>query len=264
MTTPHTEAAPVPAARRFRLPTTVIAWLALVGFLVLAKLSLPLFPPIDLKIIESEFAWSGIAIVAVLGLIGAWLAEPTGFMPALDARVTHHQRFVRPALYGILIGIAAVLIDLVTQGTKFVEAQLGVPSFNVAFPTSLVVYTAGTVSVELIYRLLPFPLLFGLVGYLILRRRAEGRTFAVTAAVLSLFEGLTQGLGILFMQPSQNIWVPFFTLFLPYLATNYPLNLIQAFQFRRYGLLASFFMRIGYYLVWHILYGSLIYPAWFA
>lgn len=258
---------PAPAsatARRFRIPSTVIAWLALVGFLVLAKLSLPLFPPIDIQTIEREFTWSGIGLVAVLGLIGAWLAEPTGFMPALDARVTNHQRFVRPVLYGILIGVAAVLIDLVTQGTKFVAAQLGTPSFNVSFPTSLVVYSAGAVSVELIYRLLPFPLLFGLVGYLILRRRWESRAFVITAVILSLFEGLTQGLGILFMQPTGNIWVPFFTLFLPYLATNYPLNLIQAFQFRRYGLLASFVMRIGYYLVWHVLYGSLIYPAWFS
>jgi hypothetical protein len=255
---------PATSARRFRLPSTVVAWLGMLGYLIAAKLILALMPPIDIEVIASEFTWTAIAIVGVLGLIGAFLAEPTGFMPALDARVTSRQRLVLPILGGAAIGVAAVLIDIVTHGTKFIEAQLGEASFNVSFPTSLLVYTAGAVSVEMLYRLLPFPLLMGLIGYIILRRRWEHRTFVVLAVILSLFEGLTQGLGLLFMKPSENVWVPFFTVFLPYFATNYPLNLAQAFLFRRYGLLASYFMRVGYYLIWHILYGSLIYPAWFA
>src|SRR5574340_579754 len=247
---------------RWRLSSTVLVWIGLVGYLILAKFLLALLPPINVKVIASEFAWSTIAIFAVMGLVGAVLAEPTGFMPALDNRVSNRQRFLTPALWGIGIGIAAVLIDMVTQGTKFIEAQAGEASFNVYFPASLLVYTAGTVSVEALYRLLPFPLLFGLIAYLILRRRAESRVFTVLAVVLALFEPLTQGLGILFMKPTENPWIPFLTLFLPYFATSYPMNLIQAFLFRRRGLLASFSMRIGYYFVWHVLYGSLIYPRW--
>lgn len=250
--------------RTSRLPTTVIAWFGLVGYLVLAKLGLALLPPIDVAVIAEEFTWSGIATVAAIGLVGALLAERTGFMPALDARLSHRRRFVLPALGGMGIGVVAVLIDLATHGTKFIEAQLGEASFNVSFPASLLIYTAGAVSVEAIYRLVPFPLLFGLIGYLILKRRAEERVFTIVAVILSLFEGLTQGLGILLMKPSENVWIPFFTVFLPYFATNYPLNLLQAVHFRRRGLLASFSMRVGYYLVWHILYGSLIYPAWFS
>ena len=245
------------------MPTTVVAWLGLVGYLVVAKVILPLLPDIDVAIIAREFQWPAIGIVAAMGLIGALLAEPTGFMPALDPRVTNRQRFLGPALGGMAIGVLAVLIDIVTQGTKFIEAQTGEASFNVSFPTSLPVYTAGAVSVEALYRLLPFPVLFGLIGYVILRRRWEPKVFVIVAVILSLFEGLTQGLGILLMKPSENIWVPFFTVFLPYFATNYPLNLLQAFLFRKRGLLASFSMRVGYYLIWHILYGSLIYPTWF-
>ena len=249
--------------RKRGLPTTVVAWLCLVGYLVLAKFILALLPPIDVALIAQEFDWTAIAIVAALGLVGALLAEPTGFMPALDPSVPNRQRFMVPVLGGIGLGVLAVLIDIVTHGTKFIESQLGESSFNVSFPASVAVYTAGAVSVEAIYRLLPFPVLFGLIGYLILRRRWEQRAFLILAVLLSLFEGLTQGLGILLMKPSENVWIPFFTLFLPYFATNYPLNLMQAFHFRRRGLLASFSMRVGYYLVWHIVYGSLIYPVWF-
>lgn len=252
------------STRRLRLPDTVIAWFALVGYLILAKFLLALLPAINVQIIASEFSWSTIGVVAVMGLIGAVLAEPTGFMPAFDGRISNRQRFVLPLLAGMGIAVLAVLIDIVTHGTKFIEAQTGEASFNVSFPTSLFVYTAGAVSVEALYRLLPFPVIFGLIGYLILRRRWEARTFVAVALILSLFEGLTQGLGILLMKPTENVWVPFFTLFLPYFITNYPLNLTQAFLFRKYGLLASFTMRVGYYLIWHIVYGSLIYPTWFA
>ncbi|HET6845809.1 MAG TPA: hypothetical protein VFH29_03185 [Anaerolineales bacterium] len=252
------------SSHRFRPSSTVLAWLGLVGYLILAKFVLTLLPPINVKVIASEFSWSTIGIVAGMGLIGALLAEPTGFMPAFDSRVTNRRRFLLPLLAGIGIGVLAVLIDIVTQGTKFIETQAGEASFNVYFPASLLVYTAGTVSVEALYRLLPFPLLFGLIAYVILRRRADSKVFTVLAVVLALFEPLTQGLGILFMKPTENPWIPFLTLFLPYFITSYPMNLIQAFLFRRRGLLASFSMRIGYYLVWHILYGSLIYPRWFA
>jgi hypothetical protein len=263
MTTAGAIDPPVTLPRKRSLPITVLAWLGLVGYVVLAKFVLALLPPIDVAVIAQEFTWTAIAIVAALGLVGALLAEPTGFMPALDPRVTNRQRFAVPVLGGMGLGVLAVLIDVVTHGTKFIEAQLGESSFNVSFPASLAVYTAGAVSVEAIYRLLPFPLLFGLIGYLIMRRRGEQRAFVILAVILSLFEGLTQGLGILLMKPSENVWIPFFTLFLPYLATNYPLNLIQAFLFRRRGLLASFSMRVGYYLIWHIVYGSLVYPTWF-
>ena len=39
----------------------------------------------------------------------------------------------------------------------------------------------GAVSVEAVYRLHPFPLIFGLVFYVFMRRRAEKRTFMVVA-----------------------------------------------------------------------------------
>jgi hypothetical protein len=51
------------------------------------------------------------------------------------------------------------------------------------------------------------------------------------------------------------------TQFLPYFITSYPLNLGQAVFFRKYGFLASFAMRLGFYVIWHIVYGNFIYPS---
>lgn len=44
-----------------------------------------------------------------------------------------------------------------------------------------------------------------------------------------------------------------------YLATALPSNVLAVVLFRRYGLLAPLALRWGEYLVWHILYGNLLY-----
>jgi hypothetical protein len=64
-----------PSGRRLRLSSTVLAWLGLVGYLILATFVLALLPPINVKVIASEFAWSTIAVFAVRGLVGAALAS---------------------------------------------------------------------------------------------------------------------------------------------------------------------------------------------
>ncbi len=109
-------------------------------------------------------------------------------------------------------------------------------------------------------RMLPLPLLLWIISNVVLRGRGQNQTFWVLAIMLSLFEPLTQGIGILFLKPSSDLLTPFLTLFMPYFITDYPLNLGQAALFRKYGFLASFAMRLGFYLAWHIAYGNFIYP----
>jgi len=50
------------------------------------------------------------------------------------------------------------------------------------------------------------------------------------------------------------------TQFLPDFITNYPVNFGQAAFLRKYGFLAPFAMRLGFYVMWHIVYGNFIYP----
>jgi hypothetical protein len=64
-----------------------------------------------------------------------------------------------------------------------------------------------------------------------------------------------------FEKPSIDPMMLLLTQFLPYFVTNYPLNLGQAILFRKYGFLASFAMRFGFYMMWHVVYGNFIYPA---
>lgn len=249
------------ASRKSVFSSSSFVWLFLVGYLVLVKtVILPLFPAIAIDAVAAIFSWQVILIFSLLGLIGVWLADRTGFMPALDPRVSNRQRYWIPLLIGGGIGAVASLLDLVTKGTQFIASNMGVESFNTDYPLSLFVYTSGTVIVEALFRLFPLPVLLWLISYVVLKKRWPEQTFWALALLLSFLEPLFQLIGQMTPEVMANFWPFFVALFLPVLLTNYPMGVAQAYAFRRYGFLASFTLRMGYYIIWHIVYGSLIYP----
>ena len=100
------------ASRKGVFSSSSFVWLILVGYLVLVKtVILPLFPAIEIDAVAAIFSWPVILIFSLLGLVGVWLADRTGFMPALDSRVSDRQRYVVPLLIGAGIGTLAALID---------------------------------------------------------------------------------------------------------------------------------------------------------
>jgi hypothetical protein len=249
------------SSRKSIFSSSSFVWLLLVGYLILVKtVILPFFPPIAIGPVAAIFTWQIIIIFGLLGLIGVWLADRTGFMPALDSRVSNRQRYWIPLLVGAGIGAAASLLDFVTKGTQFIAANMGVESFNTDYPLSLFVYTGGTVIVESLFRLFPLPVLLWLISYVVLKKRWQEQTFWALAILLALLEPLFQLIGQMTPEVMGNFWPFFVALFLPMLLTNYPMGVAQAYVFRRYGFLASFTLRMGFYIIWHIVYGSLIYP----
>ena len=249
------------SSRRSILSSSGFVWLLLVGYLALVKtVILPLFPPIEIDAIAAIFGWDVIVLAGILGFVGLWIADRTGFMSALDPRVSNRQRYLIPLLIGGGIGALASFLDLLTQGTQFIAENMGVTSFNTDYPLSLFIYTSGTVVIEAIFRLFLFPVLLWLISYVVLKKRWQEQTFWVLILVFSFLEPLGQLSGQMTPKVMENFGPFFITMFLPMLLTNYPMGVVQAYLFRRYGFLASFMVRMGYYIIWHIIYGSLVYP----
>lgn len=249
------------SARKNPLSSSVVVWLLLVAYLVLVKVViLPIFPPIEIDAVAAIFDWGNIIVFGFVGLVGVWLAERVGFMPAFDPRVSNRQRFLIPLMIGGGIGALGSVIDLVTKGTQFIAENMGVSSFNTDFPVSLFIYTSGTVIVEAIFRLFLFPVLLWLISYVILKKRWQEQIFWMLVIPISFLEPLGQLSGQMTPKVMEDFGQFFVMLFLPMLATNYPMGVAQAYVFRKYGFLASFTLRMGYYIIWHIVYGSLIYP----
>lgn len=226
---------------------SVATWLALFCYVVAVKLALDAFFPQAFAAEEqrSAFAWPTVALVAALGVVGAALAARTGF-PAPDTALAAPRRgLLLPAAIGVGIAALNVAFDLTTGASRALNAAHGVGQLYTDFPSMLLIFTAAAVYVEPIYRLLPIPLLLWLVSSLALRGRAQAPVFWALAVLFSLFEPLDQArvvTGIPFA------WWAFSV------AEGFGLNLTQAVFFRRSGFVASIAVRLGYYLLWHVLY----------
>jgi len=245
------------AGRPLHLSGAVLTWLALVAYLMVAKLLSLTLIPITFRGAGQEhlFDWTSLAVYAALGLVGVVLAARTGFPAAWDARVSNRQRLLIPALVGLGLGTLAIPIDLLTGGTERLAVVIGQPSFNIDFPGSLLAYSAGGILVDVQYRLFAVPLLLWLVSNVLLRGRGQVPTFWATAAISTLLEPLTQGVA-LFILGGGAITLGMLA---AYMVTALSLNFAQVLFYRRYGLVASVLVRQAYYLVWHILYGNFLY-----
>jgi hypothetical protein len=146
-------------------------------------------------------------------------------------------------------------LDLLTGGTKAIAQLTGEPSFNIDFPGSLLAYPAGGIGVELQYRLFTLPFLLWLVSSVILRGRGQRVTLLVLGAISAGFEPVLQGIGITIM--GAGVITP--VMLGAYMITALPENIAAVVGFRKYGLLAPIVMRMGDYLIWHILYGNFLY-----
>jgi hypothetical protein len=68
---------------------------------------------------------------------------------------------ISPALVGIAFGLLLAAIDLWFHITRvFVETH-SLAGFSAPFPGSLLFYPGGAILVEVVYRLLPIPVLCG-------------------------------------------------------------------------------------------------------
>ena len=101
----------------------------------------------------------------------------------------------------------------------------------------------GAIASEVIFRLLPIPVLLWLISNLLLRGRERERTFWVLAVLTSFIEPITQSVVMTVLPPYAFGFV---------LLQQFGANLAQAALFHKYGFLASIALRIGFYLIWHM------------
>lgn len=226
-----------------RRAPTVAAWLGCIGALALVGLIVNTVLPITLvsPAQAALFSPAAIAVVAVAGLLGAWLAERTGFPAPFGNGVSPLRRFGIPLTVGLGLGALFLLTDMVSGFSRLQAAAFGLDTVVIPPPGGLIIYSAGAIYSEALFRLLPLPLLLWLFSSLLLRGQHQQRTFWALAVLTSLLEPLAQS-------PVTRILPP--PTFAAVLAQQFAGNLAQAFFFRRYGLLASIALRLAFYLVY--------------
>jgi hypothetical protein len=192
------------------------------------------------------FAWWFLGALLVAGAISIWLNHWVELCPLWDPAVPLADRLGWPILLGLVLGVMSIAVDLGTGWTKASAAQMGIPSIHIPWPNSLLIYPGGAVIVDVLYYLIPIPLLLALMKLI---GRWSGpppaAAFWAVGALAAAIEPVTQ-MSTVPGHPMARL-VEF--------GQDYLLNLVQVWSYRRAGWVSAVVLRVAFYLVWHVLWG---------
>lgn len=224
-----------------KLSTSQKIYLGLVvAIIILAGMNT--FLPLEINQ-GQQTSWLYVIVVVIAGWIGVILSPKTGFPEMWDPQISNKQRFWIPALIGLIMGIVMVFSDLIQPLGR--EAQT-------RFPDSLIIFSLGGITEEIIIHLFFTTLLIWFVSGLILRGRYQETVFWVVAIGGALLYWFVQVNAIRTYFPEQFSVTLAIQLFLIIGVTI----TAGAYFFRKGGFLAALSLRYGFYLVWHIIWGG--------
>jgi hypothetical protein len=242
------------AGRSTRDPTelrrSITAYAALMLYLVAVKVTLSVMaadPGFRSPTQTAVFAWPALAIVTAAGLIGVFLSHQLGLPGVWSPTIPLSRRLTIPAIAGLVTGLLAIAIDRMTGWSATSAAAMGLPSIHIAWPSSLVIYPGGAIVVNVIYYLVPIPVLVWLITRLGRDRVRFDTAYWIGATLAALIEPVSQGMGNgLTGKPAALV---------VFGAQDFAANLAQVYAFRRAGFGAAVVFRVGFYLVWHVVNG---------
>lgn len=236
-----------PGEQPNRLGSDTKVYLGLMGYLVAAKIIITYLVPATFRAPAQAavFAWPWIAGLTAIGLACTWLSRRVGFPGLLDHRVSTRERYLVPIVLGLGLGAFAILVDATTHWTSIAAAKMGIGSIHIPFPASALIYPGGAIIVDVIYYLVPIPVLMWIVSRVFLKGDSPPWLFWSVGVLAAAIEPMTRD-GSFPGHPAILV-----TLF----ASDYLENLAQVAVFRRAGFLAPVILRVVFYVVWHVLWG---------
>jgi hypothetical protein len=218
----------------------------LVAYLIFVKVVITVSPATFRSTAQAAvFEWKFLALWTLLGWIGVVLSQITGFPEPWNGNISNARRIFLPLVIGIVLGILAIATDWITGWTHFVAGKMHMKTIHIDFPGSVVIYPGGAIVVNILYRIFTIPFLLWIISTLLLKGRFQNKVFWILAILLSFAEPLGDiGLKELGLVTMSAVFIQ-----------DYALNIIESWLFRTLGFLAPIFMRIFFYLMWHVLWG---------
>jgi hypothetical protein len=227
-----------------KISPSVIVYLIIGVVIIVLRLLISLFPAgqIPVQMVNLTDSLS-IGAIWLVGWVGVYLAPGTGFAGMWQAGISNVQRLLIPALIGVGVGVVSVILDLVQP--------LGAESL-IKFPASLVAYPLGGILEEIIFRLFLTTVMVWIVSNMLLRGRWQEVVFWGVTVFLGVFYTLSQ-ISVYQSLMGTVDWLTvarFFIMIGVYF-------ILASYFYRKYGFLAAISMRMGDYLVWHIIWGAI-------
>jgi hypothetical protein len=236
---------PLPRKNTFR---NYVAYAALLACLVAVHYIIALNPLATRSVAQaSVFSWLALAIIGVLGLLGVVFLNLTPLRGFWDADLNFKTKISIPFVVGLVIGVAVAVSDIFTGWSAIMAAQMHLPTIHIAFPLSVPIYFGGAILVTILYFLILLPFVDWLIAIKLLKGESEPLVFWLAAIPLALVEPITQGD---FTAIPNWGWMA-----VPTAVGDVILNFIQVGFMRSTGFIAAVAVRVGFYAVWHVLYG---------
>ncbi len=178
-------------------------------------------------------------LLVVLVAILLFFQKQAGFPQPIDLTIGNRNRFLIPVVAGLLFGMLDIIFVRVLQHP---QPYTSFPPYLQPFPYSVFLYINGAIYMEVFYRLLPFTLIM-LPVTRFTPEKYHFPIFIAIAIITSLVEPILQF-------PEGALWFRIYST-----VSGFAMNFLQAWYFRKYGFFASLSVRVGHYLVWHILHG---------
>lgn len=162
-----------------------------------------------------------------------------GFPDFWESRISNKYRIFLPLAIGIVFGLLDVLVFKVLLHP---EPYTELPPFLQPFPYSILLYFSGALEVEVFYRLIPLTLIC--IAGQWFKKGKYAHLFFWTATILTSVR-----------EPLEQLPAGSALLILYSFAAGFLMNFLQAVWYKKAGFPAALFIRLGHYLIWHILLG---------
>jgi hypothetical protein len=179
-----------------------------------------------------------LASVLLISLLGVVLFS---FLTSQGWFAIYKKHNLRGLLFSFSLGA------LFSLPTIFLDNKVIFPrNLNVLFPQSLLFYPAIGYVVEIVFHILPLSLfLFVLTS--LFKKADQRKVIWICILMVSISEPIYQTIGFVGRYPMWAIVYVWIHLFL--------FSLTQLLIFRRFDFTSMYSFRLGYYLIWHIIWG---------
>ena len=234
----------------------LVALLAILSAIYVFLAQYPVLPgqtlPAPIPVLAAINAITVLILSGGLGLVGLRLARRLGIPELLDEKVTNRERFLIPAMAGIVIGLFFISSDLVLRNFNSVGAIPHPP-----FPSSLVAAAVAGIGEEMIFRL--FLVSFGtwLISVKLLKGRWQPQVFSLVAVISALFFGSSHLPALMILLGIGSFQAVPAVFLAEVLLLNGVLSLVAAYYFKKSGFLAAVGVHVWTDVVWHVVFGVL-------
>ncbi len=195
----------------------------------------------------ASFSWIEILAVFTLGYIGLAISRRIKLLEVFNEKESKKNTLLFPFLIGLGLGVVFISFDFVFK----------IGDINVGWPLSGPFYLWGAISQEIISHFFPVLLLTWGISALFFRNKYKNKIYWAIAFLL----GLAGSIGMISAFNNPNIPLNESFNFVPYvIGLMVFIGELVIFKIlKKYGLISAIFTRLGFYMIWHIIWPIVFY-----